>query len=288
VIDWFVLLTPLLMLGVLALVRFVGCNQIFGLDETVAIVDPPTHVIPKAGDQRVDLTWEYAKNADRFEIWFHADTPDHFALFANSNIAVTTNMGTQYGSASMSNLTNGTQYFFKVRAYIKDSFGETDPVGVAPGITSFVTTIISLGVDRSSLNGRCGMAVRMTVDTKATQLGRMMSGNAQAHELSIVDASQPTVVLGTVSWTPDPDPLKEGMFLYYPLLQPVLLQALHTYYILSHEQSGEHFHDINGMMVSTSAVGMVTSGVSEDNDLMVPLTTYGTANQLYGPVDFRY
>lgn len=286
-IDWFVLLTPLLMLGVLALVRFVGCNQLFGLQQTEIIVDPPINVVPTAGDRRVDLTWEYTKNADRFEIWFHADTPDNFGLFADSNIAVTKDMqGLQHGSAALSNLTNGTQYFFKVRAYIDDNFGETDPTkGIAPGITSFVTTIMSLGVDRSNLNGRCGMAVRMNVDTKVTQLGRMMSGNVQPHELSIVDPSQPDVPLVTVMWTPRG---MDGEFVYEPLPQPELLRAPLTYYILTQEKSGEHFHDINGMMVATSGVGMVTSGVSEDKDLMVPLTTYGTANQLYGPVDFLY
>jgi hypothetical protein len=192
--------------------------------------------------------------------------------------------GLQRGKASMSNLTNGTQYFFKVRAYIGNSFGESDPVPAAPGVTRFVT-VVSLGNDRSTLNGRCGMAVRMNVDTKVTQLGRMMFGNTQPHELSIVDSSQPGVVLAMVTWIPGgPD----GEFVYQPLPQPVLLRAARTYYILTHEQSGEHFHDVIGMMVSTSGVGTVTSGVSDDEDLMLGLLPYGSANQLYGPVDFLY
>jgi len=68
----------------------------------------------------------------------------------------------------------------------------------------------------------------------------------------------------------------------------VLLQAPRTYYILTHEESGEHFHDILGMTVSTSSVGEITSGVYDDETAMTPLMPYGTTNQLYGPVDFRY
>lgn len=33
-IDWFVLLTPILLLGVIALLGFLGCDQVFGLDPT--------------------------------------------------------------------------------------------------------------------------------------------------------------------------------------------------------------------------------------------------------------
>ncbi len=284
--DWFVLLTPVLMLGVIALVRFVGCNQFFGIEETDLIVDPPFDINPTARDQGIDLTWEYTKNADRFEIWFHADTPDNFGLFSDSNIAVSVDpQGVQHGSASMSNLTNGTQYFFKVRAYIGDDFGESDPMSAAPGITSFVT-VMTLGDDRFNFTGRCGMAVRMIVNTKATQLGRVMFGNTQAHELTIVDSSQPNVVLGTVTWVPDPQ--KEGKFVYQPLPQPVLLQASHIYYILTREQNGEHFHNILGMTVSTSGVGTIESAVYDDETMMTGLVPYGTTNELYGPVDFRY
>jgi hypothetical protein len=40
-IDPFVLLTPLLLLGVMALLRFVGCNEFWGLDETAVRPDRP-------------------------------------------------------------------------------------------------------------------------------------------------------------------------------------------------------------------------------------------------------
>jgi len=285
VIDSFVLLTPILMLAVIALVRFVGCDNVWNLDHVDPVPpDRPINVHPTPRDQGVDLTWD-AKGADRFEIWFHADTPADFALFSDSNIMFNTDsQGVQHGSASMSNLTNGIQYFFKVRAYSGSTFSESSPVSAAPGVTSFVT-VMTLGNDRSNFTGRCGMAVRMNVDTSVTQLGRVMSGNTQPHELSIVDANQPNVVLAMVMWMPAG---ADGEFVYQPLPQPVLLQAFHTYYILTREQNGEHFHDLLGMTVSTSSIGTIMSGVYDDEVMMTGLVQYGTTNQLYGPVDFLH
>src|SRR5215469_2393811 len=37
-VDTFILLTPILLLGVIALLGFVGCNQVFGLDNTVLLL----------------------------------------------------------------------------------------------------------------------------------------------------------------------------------------------------------------------------------------------------------
>jgi hypothetical protein len=42
--DWYLLLAPIAVLGVLCLLRFVGCNQIFGLDPTTEI--PPKDANP--------------------------------------------------------------------------------------------------------------------------------------------------------------------------------------------------------------------------------------------------
>ena len=39
-IDWYVVLAPLLVLAVLSLLRFVGCNQVFGIEPTS--LAPPT------------------------------------------------------------------------------------------------------------------------------------------------------------------------------------------------------------------------------------------------------
>src|SRR5215468_4352615 len=40
--DWYVVLTPVLVLAILLLFRFVGCNEVLGLGETV--VEPPLSI----------------------------------------------------------------------------------------------------------------------------------------------------------------------------------------------------------------------------------------------------
>jgi hypothetical protein len=47
-IDAFVLLTPILLLAILALLGFVGCNQVFGLNETIPAIDLNT-IMPSSG-----------------------------------------------------------------------------------------------------------------------------------------------------------------------------------------------------------------------------------------------
>ena len=55
-IDAFVLLTPILVLGIIALLGFVGCNQVLGLDPTTEV---PTveSIVPSSGTPRVEPAW---------------------------------------------------------------------------------------------------------------------------------------------------------------------------------------------------------------------------------------
>jgi hypothetical protein len=38
-LDWFLIFAPILLLPIVALLRFVGCNQAFGLNEVTVIAD---------------------------------------------------------------------------------------------------------------------------------------------------------------------------------------------------------------------------------------------------------
>lgn len=49
-IDPFVIVAPVLLLAVIALLRFIGCNQVFGLDETV-LTPPPMTVVQHIGNR---------------------------------------------------------------------------------------------------------------------------------------------------------------------------------------------------------------------------------------------
>jgi hypothetical protein len=65
-IDWFVILTPLAVLPILLLFRFIGCNWVFGLEETYSRPPPPPPLT---------LTWE-GKIRDRVGQGILALAPD--------------------------------------------------------------------------------------------------------------------------------------------------------------------------------------------------------------------
>ena len=55
--DFYLLLTPLLVLGVLGLIRFIGCDRVFGLQPVE--LSTPIIIDVTPGNQRVDLRWSY-------------------------------------------------------------------------------------------------------------------------------------------------------------------------------------------------------------------------------------
>ena len=64
-IDYFVLLTPLLLLGVIALAGFVGCDIFFPLVDPTP-PEPPTNLRAVAGNAKVVLTWDDHPTATEF------------------------------------------------------------------------------------------------------------------------------------------------------------------------------------------------------------------------------
>jgi hypothetical protein len=291
VIDSFVLLTPLLMLGVIALVRFVGCNQVFGLEPTVTAAPPVTHLVAVPGDQRVDLTWDYEPgNATAFEIWYHEANVGSFVMYAGAQIHVETIQGqAQHGSASVGNLANGTKHFFKVLAHTANSsssLAATLPVESTPGVTEFLS-FTTLGTIRNNFTGWVGMAVQMNADAIVTQLGRLVvANNVRMHDIRIVDPGQGYAVLGAVTVNMPAGPI--GTFAYRALPQPVALNKYRLYYFMTHEEiGGDDFHDI--MPVDTTGIGTIISGVySDDAAPNTYLSLGGSMNQTYGPVNFTY
>src|SRR6476659_1969863 len=111
-IDSFVFLTPLLLLGVIALVGFVGCNQFFGIEETepYPVPDPPTNLQAMPGDRQVTLTWDLNADATEYHVFraeatgvAEGDYPVQ-RIVALSEIPYIDNI----------NVTNGTKYFYRV------------------------------------------------------------------------------------------------------------------------------------------------------------------------------
>ena len=299
-IDPFVLLTPLLMLGVLALIRFVGCNQFFGIQETQQYSPPVTNIHATGGDSRVDLTWDYEPGtATKFDIYFHEDMVGDFVQYQGAVIDIRMTQGqVQHGSTSLTNnLVNAHKYCFKVVAHTPDgsnsSLQETVQDCATPGVTAFLKLESfpppPIG-RRNNLSAWAGMAVQMHADAVATQLGRLfVETNVATHELRIIDPAQDDAMIGQVIWTPGGS---IGDFKYEPLSPPTPLKADHLYYFVSREEtSGDKFLDIGSFTVSAMPIGTIFSAVySEDIAPGVPgpYVLYGSQNQAYGPVNFTY
>jgi len=298
VIDWFVLLTPLLMLGVIALVRFVGCNQVFGLGETVLIEEAPTNLHATAGDRRINLTWDYEQgDATSFTIYYHevvmgqVDNVADYVEYQGAVVTETIEGQVQHESSSLTDhLENGHTYIFRVVAHTQKGSSALDkcvPSNPAtPGVTPFVTLVTPGGL-RNDFTGWVGMAVQMNDDVIVTQLGRLvLANNVGTHDVQIVDPGQANAVVAKVALSMPAGPI--GEFAYGPVTPPVTLMKNRLYYFVTHEDNGgDNFYNINGLVVSTSPIGTILSAVY---NTLAPDTyvLYGSNNQTYGPVNFTY
>ncbi len=67
-IDSFVLFAPLLLLPIVALLAFVGCDQAFGLHRHDDPKPGPTNLVATPGDGKVILSWDAYEGATAFTI----------------------------------------------------------------------------------------------------------------------------------------------------------------------------------------------------------------------------
>jgi len=108
--DPFVLLTPILILGVLLLLRFVGCLS--------KPAPPAPHLSAAPGDQMVFLSWE----PDTFGFWdgytIKRGTA-HGGPYAN----VTTSLTADVIAFTDTAVTNGTQFFYVMTGHVKGGGG---------------------------------------------------------------------------------------------------------------------------------------------------------------------
>mgnify|MGYP001163415022 CR=1 FL=1 len=282
-IDSYLLLTPILMLGVLALVRFIGCDVVFGLHRDAI---PPTDVIAVGRSQSVDVSWHDGGGSSRFEVIYGTQAggpyPDRLAVQASS--------GLEY-SATVPGLVNSTVYYFRVKAFTSDDDAQSEEVSASPGVPFIAPTPAAamLGAQRNNFQGWVGMAVQLgPAPVVVTQLGRMIApGNTRTHVVKIVDAIT-TADLGavTVDLGTPAAPVRE--FKYAILDPPVTLIANGRYFIVSHEETnGDLWFDLP-TTVQTTAVAAVESGVYNDDNDAAGYLVQGGPGQTYVPVNFFY
>ena len=285
-IDSFVLLTPILLLGVIALLGFVGCNQFFGLHETTLATapDPPTNLTATPGDNQVVLTWgPVPSDVLDFQVSRGESPPGVVPTEYPDGHTV------QFSELPYVDKTvvNGHHYHFVVAARNDIGLGgnsndaEATPVSpFGPFVGSFVAgTAVFPG------NGWNGMAIRVGMFPITVQkLGRAWElGLNNNHAMRLVDGATNADLSSTVV-TPMSEKL--GQFQYGSLSQGVQLNPGGLYYVLSQEASGgDQIYDQD-------------TTVSHRTEATVPSAAYSTApgvfvavnstDHAYGPVNIQY
>ena len=295
-LDTYLLLTPLLVLPIVALVRFIGCVLLVRPDTPAA----PRQLVTQPFDHRIELSWLASGVADHFRVEWGTQEG---GPYSETGIVP---VGTMRFSAEKlqddSPLPNGVRFFFRIRTEGPDGnspfSGEVSDVA---GVTPFIQSTMLPVETRNDWQGWLGMAIQMGSNPiLVTQIGRIkLPFNSGSHELKIVEgiANNAIVDLGA-SVTLDLNGAvadAEG-FVYAPLGDPIELLPQRIYYVLTHEAAGgdESYGNTSGSVlttVQTTADVASTVGAVFFNDLD-PASGYrvgsGPSNQIFGPVNFRY
>jgi hypothetical protein len=276
--DTYLLLTPLLMLGVLALVRFVGCQLVFPLSNPR--LPPPENVTATPGNQGVTIAWDPVEDADNY-IVARGETSGGPYLNERTVSSAET-------SVTEEPLTNGTTYFFVVATKRGAAIGEpSTEVSATPA--QALVTFKTPGTIRNDFTGPVGMVIQIAgTPVTAIGLGRIVvSGNSGTHALTIADSvtgftipgASATVDLAATAAAPN-------AFAYAIFPGPIVLNANTEYYILTQETAGgDQWFDLD-TTVLTSNVASVTSAVFGDG--ITPFVRGGGAGHSYGPVDLLF
>lgn len=280
-IDSFLVFTPFLVFGIIALLGFVGCDVVLGLQHVPDQIPAPTGLMAMPGDTTVDLSWDASDNA----IEYRLNKGTQSGVYDDPHIitAPTT-------SFANTMLTNGTEYFYTLS--VKTNGGNSPetpevsatPVAPIPTFQSFVTSVAP-GTFQNQLSGWAGMVIQVGPNPIVVRtLGRMYGvGNINSHDVKIFD---PAANADVVKVTVDVASGTLGKFTYTPLPNPVTLNAGFTYYVVSFELIGADHVYIPDTTVQTTNAATVTSAVTgSGQDIYTPTDGPG---HTWGPLDFQY
>jgi hypothetical protein len=282
--DWYLLLTPVLMLIVVVLVGFVGCDRVFGLTH-ITSYEAPSQLEAAAGSNRIDLTWVAPTQAGvtGYNVK-RGMTSGQYTL----TVPVMNTL-----SYSDTTVIDGMTYYYVVTALYGAT--ESDPSNEAfatsgdTGLTSLIASEV-LGAKRNDFGGWVGMGIRVSAGGLLVKsLGRwFIPGNADMHAMKIVDAATKADVPGSAVTIPVPTTgLTTERFIYTQLPAAVALTPGADYYVISQESTGgDQFYDSAATTVTTTAKVSRVYAVNGDG-----ATTYTTSPVLgssYGPVDLQY
>ena len=282
--DWYLFLTPLLMLVIVGLLGFVGCGSLFGLDHVESPLAQPTGVVAIPGDGVVTIRWDPYANADSYTVKRGTVSGSYTTTFPPDPETATE-------VDDRDDVINGTTYFYVVTATVDGKESQRSlEVTATPSAVPLTFLVISKmpGSLRNNFTSWVGMGFVTTgAPISVRTLGRLFApGNTQPHVLKLVDAMTKMDIPGAdtiVSFSAG----TVGEFVYGNLATPVTLSPNTTYYLMSQEISGsDNFHDSADTTVTTTpAVSRVFAvfgdGISSYTE--APIDTF-----VYGPLDLQY
>lgn len=290
--DAYLALTPLLVLGIIGLIRFIGCNWFWGLEPTVAEVEPVGDLVATGGNNMVHLTWTFPSTADAtgFRITVSGgpfDVPP--PLDASARLA------------DVTGLTNGITYTFSVVTERGTDASIAVTTTATPGINSFVDDDPPIfGTVRNNYTGWVGMEIMVGPNPLiVTQLGRIVAAtNSGSHVVKIVSPAttplpgQPVagidVVSANVTTVAVVNQSNVGKFAWAVLTQPVTLQPNTIYFVVSSETDGGDLWFQEQALPTTAAASLLYATFTVETG--PDAGKYARSSQGFGyvPVSFRY
>lgn len=281
--DAFLLLTPLLMLPVVALLGFVGCDKLFGLVRVPDANPGPTNFTATGHDGVVVLMWDAYTSATEYHI--------HRGLQSGDYVIPATPVNTvpnpQYQDMDV---INGTTYYYVVSATVggietQNSEEQNATPMVSAGVTDYFVTSFALGTDDNNYSGWAGMEILIGANSlDIHEVGRVHApGNVQQHAIKIVNKTTSidltTVILDTIGGT-------DGMMQTAPVPNQVTLNKNSSYYIISKEMGGADLFYQDDSTVQPTGVATVVNAIKGDQ--IGPYIPSGGANNCFGPLTFKY
>ena len=282
--DAFLLLTPLLMLPIVALLGFVGCDKLLGLEPIGPAPQPkpgPTNLVAMAGDGRVDLTWDAYANATEYYVKRGTVSGAY-----DVNVPVSSQRVTYPDM----DVTNGTTYYYVVSARVTDETQNSDEAPATPmatvNTTDYFVTSFALGTYSNTYSGWAGMEILVGANSlEIHAVGRVFApGDFMQHAIKIVDKTSgldltPPLILDTIGGM-------DGQMQTAPVANPVTLNKNSPYYIISKEMAGaDHFYQ-DDSTVQTTNVATVVNAIKGDQ--VGPYIPSAGPNHCFGPLTFQY
>lgn len=276
-IDSFVLFAPVLLLPIVALLAFVGCDVVFGLDRVDDPIPGPSNLTASGGDGKVILSWDEYADATAYTI-HRGETSGHYTSHNTPTGPLT--------SYTDPTAVNGTTYFYVVTAEVGGDTTEYSNEAMAtPVMTALVSFVISATLmTLQNFSGWFGMQITVgpnpiTVKT----LGRMFApNNSQLHIIKIVDSMGVDVpnAFATVNTMGGTD----GQFIYAAMPAPIVLLANTTYFIVSQETVDMDLFYHHTLTLQTTDAAVVDGSIR----YLPPYTLDMGADHSYGPLSFQY